>query len=279
MRGAAAAVLATAALTACAAGAPPAASATLPDGVTVAVTQLRSDVADRQVEVQVHNTSDAPLQIGAVALIDPRFAGPAERVIDRTSTIPPGGTVDVRVQLPGVDCGAPADSSSTVTLRWAQGEVEGSSTAPAAEVFPFLEDLHTRECVAERAADAATIELATFTPSPSGEPATLDLSIDPRPDAGDVVITGIRETNLLTFDGVTDVALALGIGVAGSPQTVSLPLRPARCDPHAVQENKRGTVFTLDVAIDGEAGQFTLAVDADMRGRILTWVTEWCAAR
>lgn len=281
VRGAAAAVLVTAVLTSCAEGAAPALaeSADLPAGVTVAVTQLRSDVAARQVEVQVRNGSDAPLQIGAVAFVDPRFEAPAERVVDRTSTLGPGGTVDIRVQLPGVACGAPTESASTVTLEWTQGERAGTATAPAAEVFPFLAALHTRECVAERAADAATIELATFTPAPSGEPATLALAIEPRADAGDVVITGIRETNLLTFDGVSDGILPLEILLAGPARTVPLSLRPARCDPHAVQEDKRGTVFTVDVTIDGEAGQFTLAADADMRGRMLTWVTEWCAAR
>lgn len=256
-------LLPVAVLTACA---PPAASDALPAGVTVAVTQLRSDVADRQVEVQVHNGGGSALQIGAVSLADPRFVAPAERVIDRTSTLAPGGTVNVRVQLAVVDCDAPADARSTVTLS-----VDGGrAVAPAPEVFPFLDALHTGECVAQRAGERATIELTEFDPSPAGEPARLVLSVTPRSDAASVRIVGIRETNLLTFDGLEGGMLPL------STAPVDLPLRPARCDPHAVQEDKRGTVFTLEVEIDGVPGQFTLAADPDMRGRMLTWVADWC---
>ena len=39
------------------------------------------------------------------------------------------------------------------------------------------------------------------------------------------------------------------------PIEVDLPLVPLRCDPHAVQEDKRGTVFTLDVEVDGRTGR------------------------
>lgn len=252
--------------------------AALPEGVSVAVTQLRSDVADRQVEVRVHNGGAEPVEIGAVALVDARFTAPATRVVERTSTLAPGGTVDVRVQLASVDCAAPTDAASSVELDWAQGDQAGQAVVAAPEVFPFLADLHARECVAERAADRAAIDFTDFTPSDYPLPATLGLSITPRPGDADLRITGIRETNLLTFDGATGGVRELDVTAADPAQVVSLPLVPARCDPHAVQEDKRGTVFTLEVVIDGDAGQFTLAAGADMRARILTWVSEWCAA-
>ena len=57
---------------------------------------------------------------------------------------------------------------------------------------------------------------------------------------------------------------------------VSLPLVPLRCDPHAVQEDKRGTIFTLAVELDGDPGEIELAAPEDLRGRILTWVGAWC---
>ena len=87
------------------------------------------------------------------------------------------------------------------------------------------------------------------------------------------MLVGIRETNLLTFTGLADGALPLGIDIgaaARATRTIPLPLLPARCDPHAVQEDKRGTVFAVDVTVDGEPGQFLLG------GRLLTWVTQWC---
>ena len=272
----------TAPLAGCGAGCTSAteAATALPAGVTVAVTQLRSDVADRQVEVQVHNGSDEAIEIGAVSLDDPRFAAPATRVVDRTSTLAPGRTVNVRVQLADVVCDGTATPGATVTFAYTQGDRAGTASAAAGEVFPFLDALHRRECVAARTAAAADVTWSAFTPSDAGAPASLELSIVPRSGAAAaVLLADVRETNLLTFDGVAGGILPLDVTVGGDDQTartIALPLRPARCDPHAVQEDKRGTVFTLDVVVGGEPGQFTLAADAALRGRILAWVADWC---
>jgi hypothetical protein len=272
-------------LAGCAGGGMPGPSPThsaeaLPDGVTVAVTQLRSDVADRQVQVQIHNGSDAVLTIGAVRLDDPRFDGPAPRVVDRTSRLSAGATVNVRVQLPEADCGVGDDAASTATIDYEIDGRTGTGTAGAPEVFPFLAAIHRRECVAQSVAEIADVEFGPFTPSAAGSPASLVLSIVPRNvNAGEVRFTDVRETNLLSFVGVADGALPLGAAVGAddqAAQTLTLPLVPARCDPHAVQEDKRGTVFTLDVEGDGEPGQFTLAADPDLKARLLTWVTQWC---
>lgn len=252
----------------------------LPDGVTVAVTQLRSDVADRQVQVQIHNGTAAALRIGAVQLEDPRFDGPATRVVDRTSMLAAGGTANVRVQLPDAACDVDDDAISTATVAYEIDGRAGSGTAEAPEVFPFLAAIHRRDCVAQSVAEVADVGFGAFAPSAAGAPASLELSIAPRTaDAGEVVFTGIRETNLLSFVGVDEGALALDATVgagADTPGTITLPLVPARCDPHAVQEDKRGTVFTLDVDVDGESGQFTLAADPDLKAQLLTWVTDWC---
>ena len=58
--------------------------------------------------------------------------------------------------------------------------------------------------------------------------------------------------------------------------TVPLPLLPARCDAHAVQEDKRGTVFRLFVEVGGEPGSFDLVATPELRGTLLGWVADWC---
>lgn len=264
---------------------PTAADGALPQGITVAVTQLRSDVAERQAQVQIRNGTDGTIRIGAVRLDDPRFAGSATRVIERTSTVAAGATLNVRVQLPDAACGSDSDASatnaprSTVTVDYEIDGRAGTASAPAAEVFPFLDALHARDCAAARVAETADVGFGAFTPSAAGQPAELDLSVVPRSEEGALEVSGIRETNLLSFIGVDAGLLALDIDFAGDARpaaTVTLPLVPARCDPHAVQEDKRGTVFTLDVTVDGTPGQVTLAAPPDLKARLLTWVTAWC---
>lgn len=240
----------------------------LPDGVTVSLVQLRSDVADRQAQVRVRNGTDAEILLGGVTFHDPRWSGPAGRVVDRTSTLAPGARVDVRVQLGEVDCAAGDEGDPTVELFYESEGRAGSARVVAAEEFPFLAALHRRECTEARARAALDIGFGGFEPSVPGVPAALVVEVAAsRADAG-VAVRGIRETNLLTFDGRDRYPLTLG--------ATTVPLVPARCDAHAVQEDKRGTVFGVVVEIDGTEASFDLAADPDLRGRLLTWVADWC---
>lgn len=259
-----------------------AAGAALPAGVTADLVQLRSDVAARQAQVEFRNDTDQPLRVAAVRVDDPRFDGSATRVLDRTSTIAPGRVVDIRIQFPAMRCPAPDDGVSTLSVQYELGGTRGEATVPLAERFPVLADMHARECVAAGLAEAARVSFAEFTPSPSGTPADLALELVPTGEGGAARLEAIYETNLLSFEDPDAVAvsypLALDItGSAQAPSVLHLPLVPARCDPHAVQEDKRGTVFDIAVVVGGSPGQIQLAAPEEMRARILAWVSAWCA--
>jgi hypothetical protein len=177
------------------------------------------------------------------------------------------------VQLPPVLC-PPGNPSAVV--RMAIDGVE--STRRITDADDFVAPLVVRECRAALLAAAADVELTGFVPSPAGVPADLELTVTPTGKAS-AAITAIARTNLLTFEGADDDLYALDVAVADGdtdPIVVHLPLVPFRCDPHAVQEDKRGTVFDLVVEVPGDDGHIELAASEDMRGRILTWVTQWC---
>ncbi len=268
------AVAVATALAGCAAG--PVGDGAPPDGVTVEFVQLRSDVAARQAQVQVRNGTDEAIAVGAVRVEDQRFDGDATRAIEgRTSTVAAGGTTDIRIQLPPMDCDG-TDGAMTVLL-----ELDGETVeAPLPDPLDVIGPLHERECLASKVMDAASLSFASFEPSPAGEPATLVLSVEPTGEAAADVV-GIQTTNLLTFEAAAGTIadtyrLDLEIAPTSEPTEIELPLVPLRCDPHAVQEDKRGTVFTLEIALDGVPGEIELAAPEDMRGQILTWVGDWC---
>jgi len=285
-------------LAGCADAPRPGPSATsLPSGVDASLIQLRSDVAFRQAQVRVHNGNDEPVTITRLRVDDPRFARAALRALTHTTTIAPGATVDIRIELPPMECGdelelpSPVPSMSpgsatgpTATVHYALGESSAVAVAPLAEPAPFLEAMHARECRARALQDAATVTLSSFTPSSPGAPADLALTIAPTGQAA-ARIVGIQTTNLLTFDagaGATADMYDIGVDVGVSPSdaeatVVHLPLIPLRCDAHAVQEDKRGTIFTLMVDVPGDdGGEIELAASEEMRGAILTWVGQWC---
>jgi hypothetical protein len=274
-------------LTGCAAGGEPGETASpgkaaLPDGVTVEIVQLRADVALRQAQVHVVNGGDTDLQIGEVAVDDPRFIAPATRVLaGRTSTVPAGGEVDIRVQLPEVECSAPvaAAAQPTVELAFLADGVEGTARVAAADPLGFLAPLHERECRAVALAEAATLAFTGFTPAPPGQPATLRLTVTPT-GRGKATVVAVQATNLLDFGQATvDGAFPLDLPVVSGdtePTVVDIPILPSRCDPHAVQEDKRGTIFDVRLSLDGEPGEIELFVGDALRGDILTWVSSWC---
>jgi hypothetical protein len=248
----------------------------LPAGVEVTLLQLRSDVADRQAQVRVRNGSDQPFTVGEVSVTDPRFEKPAIRVVDRTTTLAPGASVDVRIQLGPVDCARSDDADATLTLRYTTAGTEHTGTTTIHEQFPFLAALHTAGCLQERIGDVANVSFGAFTPSAAGVPAGLDVTLTPNGSSGDTPrLIRIHETNLLRFAADAG-SFPIDLSGTTAPQTVTLPLVPARCDPHAVQEDKRGTVFRVDVALDGTDGSFDLAASPELRAALLTWVAGWC---
>lgn len=282
--GCAAVLVALAGLVACAptAAPEPAPSPGLPAGVTVELQQLRSDVAARQAQVMVTNGTAETLVVGDLAIADPRFEGPIGRVAARDSRIAPGTSVGIRVQLPPVACDGTGESADpSLEFDYTLGDTGGRASAPIDDPLEFVPPLHERECRVVLLSAAADVAFTGFEPSPTGEPAALELTVTPT-GAGGAGIRAIQTTNLLTFaaaDGDTadahaiDVALEPGVT---DPVVVELPLVPLRCDPHAVQEDKRGTIFDLDVEIAGAGGEIELAAPEDLRGRILTWVADWC---
>ena len=176
---------------------------------------------------------------------------------------------------------ADADAEASVTFDYSTGGDPVEVTAPLPDPVGFMAPLHERECRAALLAKAADLAFTGFTPSAAGAPATLELTVRPT-GAGAAVIRGIQTTNLLTFgqaagDTADTYPLDLEVTAADTaPVVVSLPLVPLRCDPHAVQEDKRGTIFTIAVELDGAPGEIELAAPEDLRGKILTWVGAWC---
>lgn len=254
----------------------------LPEGVTVELIQLRSDVAARTAQVKVHNGTDSDLVVNRVVVNDERFDGPGER--DKVTVITAGRTVDLRFSLPPVSCSredgtpVPTDVEATAMLYYEVGGDPAVSSAALPDPLGFVPRLHDRECLRERVADVVGLEWVGFEPSPPGIPATLSLALTPTGADATATIQGIRTTNLLAFTLQDADTLALGQTVSGmdAASALDVPLVPWRCDPHAVQEDKRGTVFTLDVEVAGSTGPIDVPAPETMRADILTWVAQWC---
>lgn len=269
---AAVAVIAVA-LAGCAATAPE--PEALPPGVAVELFQLRSDVAERSAQIRVVNGSDVDLVVERLTFDDDWFDGEAVR--DRTSTIPAGRTVDLRFALPESACDdepTADERTSSVVFALEGGEVV---TVPVTDTLGFTTLLHEKECLRHDLAQVATLAWTAFTPSANPVPATLELTVTPAGGDDTAELVEVQTTNLLQFDSEpTLFAINQNVKGTDAATTVTVPILPLRCDPHAVMEDKRGTVFNVAVEVGGAEGVVEVAASEEMRGAILRWVSDWC---
>ena len=64
--------------------------------------------------------------------------------------------------------------------------------------------------------------------------------------------------------------------VASAVRVVDLRIRPSRCDPHGIAEDKIGTVLPLAVDVDGVAGTYGFAVDEATKRSLFGFVNQAC---
>ena len=248
----------------------------LPAGVEVELFQLRSDVAERGAQVRVINGSDTDLVVTSLTFADDWFAGEAVR--DRVSTVPAGRTVDLRFALPESACEDEPDAASRTSRVALELEGGGTATVDVADPLGFTTLIHEKECLRHDLARVATLEWTEFTPTAAPLPAELQLSITPAGGAETAELVEMQTTNLLQFADAADPVRARAATSPGRMPPPWWPCRivPLRCDPHAVMEDKRGTVFDVLVDVDGASGVIEVAAPEAMRGEILRWVADWC---
>jgi hypothetical protein len=69
---------------------------------------------------------------------------------------------------------------------------------------------------------------------------------------------------------------SVAVSAGGPGQQLRLHIRPARCDPHAVAEDKVGTLLPLRVRVGGREGVLKVDAGGLLRGHIYDFVTSAC---
>jgi hypothetical protein len=153
----------------------------------------------------------------------------------------------------------------------------------AADPFGVLARNYAELCLARDAGRVAMFSLAQdLEVAADARTAVVRLTVTPN-KAG----TGtIRELTIERIDGTTllaappDSPWPSGVTVAAGtgPAEFRLRVRPARCDPHAVAEDKVGTLLPLLVNVSGREGTLKVAAGPALKGQIHDFVTAACGA-
>lgn len=247
----------------------------------MSVKQYRLDYAPRALQVSVRNESPEPIVVTRASFDSPLFDGTTAWT--RRTEVPAGATRDLRVMLGAPVCDPPdAVAPPVVGIEFETPDgAAGSGSAEPADPFDTVAKVTAGDCIAEHTARIADITAgdALRTEQRAGElVALLDLTARPTGAQGVArVATAARTTLLGPADRSTGWDLGWAASAASGPLSTSLAIVPSNCNPHIVAEDKRGTFFPLDVALDdGETGTVFVGVSDAVREQLYAYVGEYC---
>ena len=259
---AAAAALALVVLAACTDQAPSEPASAQDPGVsaptlTGELTRYRRDEALRRLQVKLGQAAgEEPVVVRSLRLTLPGYRdGP---VSELGSGSRPGSVVDLPVQLGTPLCPEAGEPTSQDAVHAGEAVAVAVVESPDGplEVDVALTDpdgvgpqTWSRECSSLAALAAAPLALGpTWTRGGAAGALTAsgDLVVGPVADGRDVQVVEVVGTTLFNASAQLPVAVA-----AGRRAVLPLVVAPARCDPHAVGESKRGYAFGVRVAVDG----------------------------
>ncbi|MFD1240872.1 hypothetical protein [Arthrobacter ulcerisalmonis] len=285
-----------------ASGTIPAADGTLAAGgttpaagpVTVTINQSRDQYSQHAVLVQLTNTTEAPITVTNVQLSSPLFpTGFGWPVNADPLLLPPHQAKSRPASLPTAACNGSPDgatlSAQPLEPVAVLSLVSTASAGPVTATDPFevLVRNHAELCLAATAAAVATISFgADLDVAADGQTAVVRLLIDPQhsikpqPVAesdATLTIESLGETTLLAQVAAHPWPTGLVVRPGEPGKDLPLTIRPARCDPHAVAEDKVGTLLPLSISVDGQTGVLKIAAGGVLRGKIYDFVTAACA--
>ncbi|WP_445154345.1 hypothetical protein ACTWLI_13735 [Arthrobacter sp. Hor0625] len=259
-----------------------------PAPLSASISQFRDNYGKPLVEIQLTNTGSAAITAIAATLHSPLFPAGARWAPAAGTELPPGQVKSLSVRMPAADC-RPAPTgkgarTATVEVRFTSdgGSPEAPVRAAAEDPFGVLVRNHDELCLAQAAAEVAAFGLGPgLDRSPDGRTAVLRLVITPaRTGSGgtgnSLVLNGIGGTTLLAEDPALPWPGPVRIAAGGPERVLRLGVRPARCDPHTVAEDKVGTLLPLTISAGGRDGVLKVAAGAALRGQIYDFITSAC---
>jgi hypothetical protein len=248
----------------------------LPAGLSVVVYQPRSDIPLDRLALQVVNEGDSDVEVVSARLTSPDFV--EDVVWTGSSTVLAGRKLDLRVPVPRVDCVAEPDPRAVLSVE--VGSPSEPTEVEVSDPFELLARLHREACLADEIA-----EIATLTPRevilPDGvAPAILVIDVEPTGAPGIVTIDHVGGTPLLkpTTGAQASDRVELGVEIgADGPREVRIAFVPNRCDPHALQEDKVGTIIPLYVTtVAVTAERWLMPVTDDQRADFYAFFAAYC---
>lgn len=254
---------------------PPAApqEAAFPADLTAYVDQSRVERVGRSVFVRLVHDGEGTVTVLRAEIASERF-GEVEWTGEKTFQ----NEADLDFELPVGACGTGSDADVRLTYRLDDGPELVSETL-ATDRYGAIALFLERDCAEQTLGEAASIETGPHRVVGEGRDSVFELPVRfvPTGARDDVEFAGFEGTVLFSTAPGTPVhpevaPVPLTSQPTGEPTEVLLRLVPGRCDPHALAEDKVGTLVYVYVDAPGlaDGSSFYLPLEdetrADLRG-------------
>lgn len=252
-------------------------------GLSIEVRQGRFDVPDRVLVVAFANEGIAPVTVERAEVRSPALEPGMART--QPFELSPGDRLDVRMPLTASVCDAGPDTVVAIDARLG-GSTTGGGEPIAVELVPSdpydtMVRIADRDCLAQSAAAAAAIVLPDrlrVAGAGADARAVIDVRVEPVA-SGDAALTIARVlgTTLIGSEAGGSWPVDVHVAAGDGPVTIELPVRPARCDAHAIADDKRGTILPFEIeTADGRSGALELASGDALKADLYAYYAERC---
>lgn len=260
------------------AAAPGAREAPFPDDVTAYIDQSRLDRQGRGVFIRLVQDSERRITVTRMEVSSPRYASVTWRGAERIAN-----ELDLEFELPRARCGDGSDAELRLTYQVDDGP-NLVSTTTATDRYGAIGLFLDRDCAERSFKEAASMELGEARVVGEGLQSVFEVpvTLSPTGEHDDVSFGGFDDTVLFRQAGGSasvDTIAPVPLGPSDSATEVILRLVPARCDPHALAEDKVGTLIGIRVVAPGLpeiASSFYLPIGDERRSDLRAFFGTHC---
>ncbi|NUP74343.1 MAG: hypothetical protein HOQ07_06810 [Sinomonas sp.] len=251
----------------------PSVTPSTPEQFSAVIDQFRDGYATGTLVFQLENRSAAAEKAVRAELVDDRFD--EGTVWNGDADLSPGQPISLPAVASPPRCGHTDDGVPSVRVRLADGETR---LVRAEDPHAVLQRIHSEGCFSASVAASVSLHFGD-TLGDGTRPGTAVLSLvaeEPRssPSAAPVTLVSVSNTTLLDEDTADPWPREVILDPTAPP--VRLAIRPARCDPHAVAEDKVGTLIPLTLRVRGSTGTVKVAAAPALRAQIYAFVARAC---
>ncbi len=252
-----------------------ASEAAWPEGLTAYVDQSRQQRVTRVAFVRLVNDAEREITAIRAEVTSPRF-----ETVTWEGEARFRNENDLEFELPQGRCGEGTDATLRLTYRIDDGPLRVSTTT-ATDRYGAVEQLLARDCAHEVLAEAATLSLGSPRVVGEGRRSVFELpvTLTPTGQREDVSFAGFGDTVLFRHAPASAAyGAAAPVPLAAEPVSVRVRLVPTRCDPHALAEDKIGTLIPVHVTAPElpEGSHFHLPIGDERRTALRAFFGPHC---